>query len=379
MPQSKLFEPLEMGPITLKNRIALAPLTRFRAQQDHVHSDMAVEYYRQRARNNGGLLITEGTFVSPQASGYRFVPGVWTEDQIEQWRKIVKAVHDEGSVIFLQLWGLGRAAQADVLKEEFGLDVVSSSAVPLSQGFRSSAMPRELREDEIWQLVEDYKQAAINFVHEAGGDGVEVHGANGYVVDQFTQSTCNKRTDTWGASVEGRCRFGIEVLKAVSSAIGPERTAIRLSPHSPFQDMKMPETDLKETFSYLVSTIKREFPDLAYLHLTQPRIAGGFDNDKAQESESLDFLLELYQPQRVILAGGYTPEQALKDADKWPNCMIAFGRHFISNPDLPLKVQAGVELAPYNRKTFYTPGPTAKEGYTTYKAELSPEDVKSRL
>ncbi|KAK4047250.1 hypothetical protein OIV83_005554 [Microbotryomycetes sp. JL201] len=381
MTRSKLFEPIQMGPITLKTRVALAPLTRFRARADHVHSDMAVEYYRQRARNNGALLITEGTFISPQASGYKFVPGIWNDEQVSKWKEIVDAVHAEGSVIYLQLWCLGRAAQADVLKQEFHLDVVSSSSVPLdaSKGFRSSATPRELREDEIWQLIDDYKTAAVNFVHRAGGDGVEIHGTNGYMVDQFTQNTCNKRQDKWGGSVENRSRFALETIKAVTGAVGQDRTAIRFSPHSPFQDMKMSEPDLRETFTYLLATIKRDFPDLAYVHLTQPRIAGGFDNKEADDGESIDFLLELYRPKRVVLAGGYTPEQAVKDADRFENCLIAFGRHFISNPDLPLKVQAGVDLVPYNRKTFYTPGPLAEEGYISYKAELTPDDVRSRL
>ncbi|KAK4057136.1 hypothetical protein OIO90_001631 [Microbotryomycetes sp. JL221] len=380
MTRARLFQPIELGPIKLETRVVLAPLTRFRANKDHVHSDMSVEYYAQRAKNKGALLITEGTFISPQAAGYKFVPGIWSDDQVAKWREIVNAVHAQGSYIYMQLWCLGRAAQQDVLKEEFGLDVVSSSPVPLTaaKGYRSSSVPRQLTENEIWQLIQDYKQAAINFVHKAGGDGVEIHGANGYMVDQFTQNTCNKRTDKWGGSTENRCRFGLEVLKAVSDGIGPERTGIRFSPHSPFQDMKMSEADLKETFSYLLNSIKRDYPTLAYVHLTTPRAAGGFDNKEQEQHENLDFLLEQYQPHRVVLAGGYTPETAKTDAEKWPNCMIAFGRHYISNPDLPLKLEAGVAFTHYNRKTFYTPGPTAKEGYTTYEREIDSTRASDR-
>jgi NADPH2 dehydrogenase len=210
--------------------------------------------------------VTEATFISPAAGGYANVPGIHNEAQIKAWKEVTDAVHAKGSYIYCQLWALGRAAKREVINSE-GFDQVSSSAVPigpLPEAATEQDLPRALTEAEILQYIKDYVHAAKSAI-AAGFNGVEIHGANGYLVDQFTQDTCNKRTDSWGGSIENRARFGIEVTKAVVDAIGADRTAIRLSPWNDFQGMKM--DDPRPTFSYLVSALKEL--KLAFLHLVE--------------------------------------------------------------------------------------------------------------
>jgi NADPH2 dehydrogenase len=269
---SKLFTPLNVGNNLLQHRLVMAPLTRYRADDNHVQLDIAQEYYTQRASVPGTMLITEATFISPRTSGYRNVPGIYSKAQIAAWKKITDAVHAKGSFIWCQLWALGRAAQADVLREESGSRFLSSSAIPIAEG---KPVPEAMTEEEIWEFVGDYAAAARNAI-EAGFDGVEIHGANGYLVDQFTQDTSNHRTDAWGGSVENRARFGLEVAKAVVEAVGAERTAIRLSPFSPFQAMKM--KDPIPQFAYLAKGLKEL--KLAYLHVVESRVSGNADVEK---------------------------------------------------------------------------------------------------
>jgi NADPH2 dehydrogenase len=214
----------------------MSPLTRFRADESHVQLPFVKEYYTQRASVPGTLIISEATFISPRGSGYGNVPGIYSPAQITAWKEIADSVHAKGSFIFLQLWALGRTANPGNLSKE-GNELVSSSAVPMGEG---APTPRALTEDEIEQFIKDYAQAGRNAI-DAGFDGVEIHGANGYLVDQFTQDTSNKRTDGWGGSIEKRARFAVEVSKALVEAIGADKVGIRLSPWSPFQGMKMEE------------------------------------------------------------------------------------------------------------------------------------------
>ena len=353
MSDSRLFTPLTIGNIKMEHRMAMAPLTRFRALNDHAPSDIMTEYYEQRSRVPGSLLITEGTFISREDGGFANVPGIWNQQQVNGWRKVTDAVHKNGSYIFCQLWALGRAAQAKVAKEE-GFDVVSSDAIPINA---KTAQPRRLTLDEIPQRIQNYVTAAKKAI-EAGFDGVEIHGANGYLVDQFTQDRCNQRDDQYGGSVENRSRFAVEVAKAVSKAIGPEKTGIRLSPFSTFQSMKMddPVTQFSDVIRKLNSL------DLAYLHLVESRIAGAAD---VEGSESLTFAYSLWNGP-LIIAGGYNADSAKLMADKYPEkqIVIAFGRYYISTPDLPFRVQKGIPCNPYHRETFYNPGNPA--GYVDY-------------
>lgn len=360
MKDSKLFQPLKVGNNILSNRIALAPLTRVRASDDHVPLPMATEYYTQRAATPGTLLITEATFIAEGAGGLPNVPGIHNQDQINQWKEVTKSVHEKGGVIFCQLWAIGRAASPDALGLKSGHRVVSSSNL----SFEGGAKPEALTEEEILQIIKDYAQAAKNAM-EAGFDGVEIHGANGYLIDQFTQNTCNNRTDAWGGSVENRCRFGLEVTKAVVAAVGKERTGMRLSPYSDFQGMKMETKDLEETFTYMVSELKKL--EIVYLHLTEARIAG---NAPSSHHDTLLWILKIWDNQSpVLVSGGYTGASA-KDATeneyKDYDVIIVFGRYFISNPDLVEKVRNEIEFRPYNRELFYTP--KSPKGYTDYEA-----------
>lgn len=357
---SKLFEPVQIGKNKLAHRIALAPLTRFRCDADHVPLDMVNEYYNQRAQVPGTLLITEATILAPQAAGYPGVPHIHSKEQIAAWKKITDSVHAKGSFIYCQIWALGRAADPSYLKAQ-GRDVISSGDLP----FEGGAKPRALSEDEIKEFIQLYAQAAKNAI-EAGFDGVEIHGANGYLIDQFTQNTCNNRTDSWGGSVENRCRFAIEVTKAVVAAVGKERTSIRLSPYSSFQGMKMEKKDLEETFTYLVGELKKQ--ELVYLHMTEARIDGNADHPDT--TDNLNWLIKIWDhTSPIVVAGGYTGESAVKALNeqyKDYDVVIAFGRYFISNPDLVKRVQEGKEFRPYDRNLFYNAGEA--KGYTEYEA-----------
>ena len=360
---TKLFEPLQVGTMKLSNRIAMAPLTRFRAHDDHVHSDMAIEYYTQRAAPvPGTLIITEATPVSARAGNYPNVPGVYTDAQIKKWKQIVDAVHAKGSYIYLQMWALGRTANQDCLREETGLKVKSSSAVPLlDETGGPPPQPEELTEEEILGLINDYATGAKNAVEGAGFDGVEIHGANGYLVDQFTQDVCNQRTDRWGGSVENRSRFGLEVAKAVSAAVGGDKVGFRISPYNTWQGMGM--KDPIPQFTHLVENLKQF--KLAYLHIVEARVAGIED---ANTNESVDFAIEAWgKTSPILLAGGFKPDtavQALEGKHKDRDVVMAFGRYFISNPDIVYRIREGIELTPYDRNTFYTP--KVAKGYTDY-------------
>ncbi|GJN91149.1 hypothetical protein Rhopal_004167-T1 [Rhodotorula paludigena] len=358
---SNLFKPVKVGRHMLEHRLAMAPLTRFRADASHVHHDVAATYYEQRGSAPGTLLITEATIIDPKAGIYRYAPGIYTPEQVAGWKKVVEAVHAKGSHIYLQLWALGRAADPEALKEETGEEVQSASDI----AFEGGAKPRPLTKEEIKDYVSYYARAAKLFVEEAGGDGVEIHNANGYLLDQFLQTTSNARTDEYGGSVENRARFPLEVAAAVTGAVGADRVGIRLSPWSTFQGMKMPTDDVKETFSYFVRQLVERHPDLAYIHAVESRVAGNATID-ASEQETLDFLHEIWAPRPFIIAGGFDAESAPVAADHDENTLVALGRYAISNPDFVRRIRDGIPLAPYNRDTFYLQGPEKTEGYTDY-------------
>lgn len=355
---TRLFQPVRVGRIELAHRMAMAPLTRFRADNDHVPLPFVKEYYAQRASVPGTLIITEATFITPRAGGMPNVPGIYSEAQVAAWKEVTDAVHAKGSHIFLQLWSLGRVAKPAVLAAEGGFDVVSSSETPAGVELPT---PRALTEAEIQSWIGDYAQAANNAI-AAGFDGVEIHAANGYLIDQFTQDTCNKRTDGWGGSVEKRGRFAVEVMRAVVDAVGADRTGIRFSPWSTFQGMRMSEPEPQ--FSYLAS--KTAEMKLAYVHLVESRVSGNAD---VESTDQLDFFLDAYgKASPVIIAGGYKPDSAKDAVDaKYVNhdTIIAFGRHFISNPDLPFRVKANIPLVPYRRDFFYIP--QEPKGYVDYE------------
>lgn len=345
---SALFEPTRIGALSLGHRVVMAPLTRYRADEHNVPLPIMKEYYRQRASSPGSMIITEGTFISPQAGGFANVPGIWNETQIKAWREITDAVHENGSFIVCQLWALGRAAKVEILART-GHKAISASDIPIDA---ESTTPTALTEEGIQSFINDYATAAKNAI-AAGFDAVEIHGANGYLCDQFLQDVSNDRTDRWGSSIENRARFGSAVAKAVAGAIGADRTGYRVSPWSPFQAMKM--KDPIPQFSYLAEQLRSL--GLAYIHIVQSRISGA--NDIEVESESVEFLLDIWKGASgvAILAGGFTPESGAAAAEKYKDVpvAVAFGRSFLANPDLPYRIEHSISLNNYNRATFYTP------------------------
>ncbi|KAF2236578.1 FMN-linked oxidoreductase [Viridothelium virens] len=356
---SRLFQPLRLGPLTLSHRIVMGPLTRLRASDTDVPLlPMVATHYAQRGCVPGTLLISESTLVSPRAGGHINTPGIWSAEQVAAWRVVTDAVHARDSFIFCQLRAYGRAARAEVLRERGGFDVVGASAVAMGE---EAPVPRALREEEIWEFVGEYAGAARKAM-EAGFDGVELHGANGYLIDQFTQDVSNRREDGWGGSVEKRSQFALEVTKAVVDAIGtPERVGIRLSPWSTFQGMKM--DDPIPQFSHLVKELKAL--KLGYLHLVESRIAGNAD---VEATEKIDFAVNTWDGQSpIFVAGGFRPDSARRAVDEEyrdTDVAVVFGRYYVSNPDLAFRVKHGIEFTPYDRNTFYKR--KSEDGYIDY-------------
>ncbi|KAJ3747485.1 NADH:flavin oxidoreductase/NADH oxidase [Lentinula detonsa] len=349
---SNLFSPLRVGNMQPHHRVVMAPLTRLRTTNTSSLLPIVKEYYSQRASTPGTFIISEGTLIGPRATGFPGAPGVWSDEQISAWKEVVEAVHAKGSYIYLQIAAMGRLAQLSVLKSyDLTYDVVSAGDIPVEGG----EVPRPMSIEEIQASTELFAQAAANAVQKAGFDGVELHGANGTLIDQFIQDISNNRTDEYGGSIKNRVRYPLEVVDAVARAVGEERTAIRFSPWSRDSDMGMKNPI--PTYTYLISQLKEKHPNLAYLHLIQSR---NLDNPKETNEDFFDAWL----PRPLIVADGFTRETALKVAER-DGVLVAFGRHFISNPDLPLRLKADIPLAQYDRTTFYG-GEESEKGYIDY-------------
>ena len=336
MAQSRLFKPLKIGNVELKHRIGMPPLTRLRATDDRMPTLLMKEYYGQRASVPGTLIITEGTVVSPSAGGgFANAPGIWSKDQVAAWRTITDEVHSKGCFIFCQLFAFGRAADVEGARKE-GVSFVGPSAIPVEQG---APIPRPMTIEEIKQTVRDFATASENAVR-AGFDGVEGHGANGYLADQFLQDVSNKRDDEYGGSVENRSRFLNDIMKALVGTVGPKRVRLRLSPSSTFQGMKM-ENPIPQ-FADIIN--KASHLNLAYLHLVESRVSGSEDFDG---SERLDFAYKLWNG-AFLVAGGYKLADAQKLVDEehpGKDIVVMFGRYFVANPDLVYRIQEGLELS----------------------------------
>ncbi|KAI9172545.1 Chanoclavine-I aldehyde reductase easA [Paramyrothecium foliicola] len=365
---TKLFEPLKIGNCQLQNRLVMAPLTRYRATDGFVPNEMVKEYYLQRSCVPGTLIVSEATQVSPRFLGMRNAPGIWSEEQIAAWKDIVTTVHDKGCFIWCQLWAGGRASNPELARSNGGR-FASASAVPVSP--ENAEIPNEMTEEEIQNCIDDFTQAARNAM-DAGFDGIEVHAGNGYIVDQFLQDTCNKRTDRWGGSVENRSRFCLELMKSITSAIGPERSAVRFSPWSDFLAMGM--DDPVPQFTHVVTELRPL--RLAFIDLIEARIRGNDDAD-CGVGRDVSFLVKAWDHvSPVLLSGGFNGETAQKAVDetyKEYEVGIMIGRFWTSNPDLVFRIKQGVQLQKYNRATFYTP--KLKEGYTDWP--FSPEFLAS--
>ncbi|KAG2045959.1 FMN-linked oxidoreductase [Suillus hirtellus] len=349
-----LFSPIRVGNINLQHRVVLAPLTRVRAHADHVPTPQAPAYYSQRGSTPGTLLITEGTFISQSAGGYDNVPGIYTDAHLDGWKKVTEAVHEKGSFIFLQIAALGRTAEMAVLAKEDNSPLVGASPIPVPG---KTDVPRELATDEIKEYVAMYTTAAKNAIR-AGFDGVEIHGANSYLIDQFIQDVSNQRTDEYGGSVENRARFALEVTDAIVEAIGAERTGFRMSPWGVSNGMGM--ADPKPQFSYLVEQLRRH--KLAYIHVVEPMPA------EVTAEKNSDFLRDIWQGvegSTFISTNGYTRNTAIETVDK-KGGLIGFGRLFMPNPDLPFRLRKGISLERGDRATWYMGGNLTPAGYSDW-------------
>lgn len=355
---AKLFTPLRAGALELRNRVVMAPLTRNRAlPEGDVPAPMAAEYYRQRA--GFGLIVSEGTQVSAQGQGYAWTPGIYSAAQVEGWRAVTEAVHAKGGTIVAQIWHVGRVSHTSL--QPGGAAPVGPSALRADsktydgKGFVPVSEPRALEIGEIPGVVADYASAARN-AREAGFDGVEIHGANGYLIDQFMRPSANVRTDGYGGSVENRTRFLEEVVEAVAGAIGADRVGLRLSPFSPANGVVVDET-APETFARAVERIAPY--GLAFLHMVEGATGGSRD---LPEGASIEALRALF-PGVYIANNGYDRETAIEAVESGRADAVAFGRLAIANPDLPARLEREAALNEPDRATFYGGG---AEGYTDY-------------
>lgn len=366
--QQKLFSPIQVGAIRLEHRVVMAPLTRLRSEQPgDLPGPLMVEYYSQRA-SRGGLIIAEATPVAITGRGYLGAPGIYSDEQVAGWRKVTDAVHAKGGKIVLQLWHVGRQSHVEMTGN---VPPVAPSVVPFegvaftSQGWVPVSPHRALELGEIPGIVDAFRQGAIR-AKAAGFDGVEIHGANGYLLDQFLQDGSNKRTDRYGGPIENRARLLLEVTAAVVSVWGEGRVGVRVGPSGSFGGMS--DSNPAATFGYVARQLNGF--GLAYLHVIEPRIKG---NEAIEDGLPAVAAADLGQEFKgtILAAGGFEPSSAeaiLKDgaAD-----LVVFGRHFISNPDLPVRIEHGYPLTPYDRDTFYGGDARGYTDYPTYEQQAA--------
>jgi len=352
----QLFSSYKLGRLTLKNRVVMAPLTRNRAI-DNLPNELMATYYRQRAE--AGLIITEGTSPSPNGLGYARIPGLFSPAQVQGWKQVTQGVHAEGAAIFVQLMHTGRVSQQINLPE--GAKVLAPSAIKLSgEVYTDKAQmqpysePQAMSEAEIEATIGEYVQAA-RLAMEAGFDGVEIHAANGYLIEQFINPSANQRSDRWGGSIENRLRFPLTIAKRTAEAIGADRVGMRVSPYGVFNDMGLyPEVDA--TYAELAKELQKL--GLAYIHIVDHSSMGAPEvSPKVKAS-----IREAFHG-AVILSGGYDVARAEADLAEGKAQLVAFGRGFISNPKLVSRLKSGAALTPPDFETFYTPG---AKGYTDY-------------
>lgn len=351
-----LFTPTTLGKLQLKNRVVMSPMTRSRAI-GNVPNELMEKYYKLRA--DAGLIITEGTSPSPNGLGYARIPGVFSDAQVQGWRRVTNAVHAAGGKIFVQLMHTGRVSHPANMPD--GCKVLAPSAIAApgdmwtdSNGMQPQPVPSAMSETDITQAIAEYANAAKRAI-EAGFDGVELHGANGYLIDQFLNTASNQRTDQWGGSVENRIRFAVEVAKASVAAIGADRVGMRISPYGVFNGMA---SDAKMDALYLRLIGELNNIGLLYIHIVDHSSMGA-----PEVSPELKAKIRANFKGKYILSGGYDMTRANADLDAQRGDLVAFGRPFIANPDLVQKMQSGAALAAPDSSTFYTPG---EKGYTDY-------------
>lgn len=355
---NKLFTEISIGSYELSHRVVLAPLTRLRSEQGDIPGKLMAEYYSQRTSDRG-LLITEATSVLQNGNAYIGAPGIYDDSQIAGWKRVTDAVHNKGGRIFLQVWHSGRQSHPDIIGET----PVAPSAIPSEEfvvaryGEVKSAMPRALALDELPFYVEAFANAAER-AQKAGFDGVELHNANGYLPDQFLQDGSNHRQDAYGGPIENRARFPLEVVEALVNVWGGDRVGVRISPSGKYGTMS--DSNPAETFGYFVTQLNRF--NLAYLHIIEPRIRGYLDLEENVPPVASEMLRKTFKGP-IIAAGGFNKDSAEAILQAGHADLVAFGRHFIANPDLPERFRLNLPLNQYDRDTFY--GGNA-HGYTDY-------------
>ena len=362
-----LSSAVSIGAVRLRHRIVMAPLTRSRAvQPGGVPGDLLVEYYSQRA-SDGGLIITEASPISAKSRGWYGAPGLYSDEQVEGWKRVTKAVHGKGGRLFAQLWHTGRSGNVETSEGETPVSASvdpsywqdASNLVSTPSGWKQPSPHRALETAEIAGIVEDYRKAAAR-AKAAGFDGVELHAANGYLIDQFLQDGSNRRSDLYGGSIENRARLLLEVVQALASVWGGDRVAVRIGPSGRWNHMS--DSDPQALFGYVAEALNRF--GLAYLHIIEPRVRGYVTVGEGQGPIAAPQLRKIYKG-TIVAAGGFEPESAADIVETGDADLVAFGRHFISNPDLPRRIAEGRRLSPYDRDTFYT---FEAKGYTDYPA-----------
>lgn len=355
---ASLFDAFESSKLSLKNKIVMAPLTRSRATPDHVPTDIMATYYGQR--NGAGLIITEGTSPSKNGVGYPRIPGIYTQEQADAWKPVVDKVHKSGSKIFIQLMHTGRVSHPDNMADDAEI-LAPSSIAPAStkmytdqNGEQEIPVPKEMNLTDIAEAKQEYIQAA-RYAMAVGFDGVELHAANGYLLEQFINPGTNQRTDEYGGPAANRCKFVLDVARETIEAIGAERVGIRLSPHGAFNDV-LPFEGEKDTFHYLATELGKL--GLAYVHLVDHSAMGTPEVPRELKTTIRDAF-----GGTIIISGGYDKESAEKDLEDGLGHLVAFGRSYLANPDLPERMKQGAELNEPDQSTFYT---TGEEGYTDY-------------
>ena len=358
---SKLYTPIDLGSFVLKHRVVQAPMTRLRSEQPgDIPGDLMATHYGQRA-SDGGLQIAEATPVSILGRGYLGAPGIFDDAQIAGWKKVTDAVHAKRGKIFLQIWHVGRQSHVDMTN---GQQPVAPSAVPFEQvvftknGWVPVSPARALVTNEIPGIVEEFRRGAER-AKRAGFDGVEVHGANGYLLDQFLQDGSNKRTDAYGGPVENRARLLLEVTGAAVSVWGKNRVGVRLGPSGSWASMS--DSNPEATFGYAANQLNKF--DLAYLHIIEPRIVGGDAPVEGKLAVAAAQIRKVYNG-RIIAAGGFGRKEAEEIVDSGDVDLVAFGRHFSANPDLPYRLKNHLPLNKYDRDSFWGGD---HRGYTDFK------------
>ncbi|HAX76889.1 MAG TPA: alkene reductase [Cyanobacteria bacterium UBA11372] len=359
MNKLKLLSPAILGDLELPNRTIMAPLTRCRAGDGYIPQPMNAVYYAQRS--SAGLIISEATQVARNGIGYPNTPGIYTPEQIEGWKQVTDAVHDRDGRIFIQLWHAGRVAHPSLLPaDEVPIApsaIAANCLADTAEGQQPHVTPRALALAEIPGIVEQFWQGAKNAI-AAGFDGVEIHSANGYLLDQFLQDNSNQRLDSYGGSIQNRARLLLEVMQAVVEVWGQGKVGVRLSPSSYFNDMK--DSNPTATFSYVADALNQF--GLAYLHVIEPRIQGNVTIADDGLGLGVSFFRKLFKG-AIIAAGGYSRETGEAVLQKNHADFVAYGRLFLANPDLPKRFALNAPLNRYDRATFYSSG---ERGYTDY-------------